>query len=149
MGVNDLTIAVHALDDPEVQQLLDELPWGVGDLTAAEFTPTDGMMLVASHRGAPTGCVGVRRLTSEVGEVKRLFVLPQAQRRGIARALLAELEHAARALAYRELWLDTHADEPAALFRSVGYDEIPAYTDHEWARYWFAKRLHAQTSAVS
>lgn len=136
-----VTIAAAAFDGPEVRALLAELPWGVGDLTAAEFTAPDGAILTAVADGVPVGCVGVRRLTPETGEVKRLFVLPAAQRRGIARALLAELEPVAAALGYRELWLDTHADEPAALFRSVGYAEIPAYNTNGYARYWFAKRL--------
>jgi hypothetical protein len=35
----------------------------------------------------------------------------------------------------------THADEPAALFRSVGYADIPAYNENGYARYWFAKPL--------
>ena len=144
------------LDDPAVRALLAELPWGDDPgVSPGEFVPPDGVVIVASAEGATLGMVGVRRLTTgsgggatasggpntEIGEVKRLFVSPAAQRRGVARALLAELERAAVALGYRELWLDTHADEPAALFRSVGYTEIPAYTDHEWARYWFAKRL--------
>ena len=136
-----VTIATAAFDGPEVRGLLAHLPWGVGDLTAAEFAAPDGAAFVAFADGVPVGCVGVRRLRAEVGEVKRLFVLPAVQRRGVARALLGELESAARALGYRELWLDTHDAGPADLFRSIGYAEIPAYTDHQWARYWFAKRL--------
>ena len=130
------------LDDPAVRELLAELPWGANPgVSAPEFVAPDGVVVVAVADGETVGMVGLRRLTSDVGEVKRLFVRPAAQRRGVARALLAELDRGARDLGYRELWLDTHADEPAALFRSVGYAEIPAYTDHEWARYWFGKRL--------
>lgn len=136
-----LTIEWAGLDDPVVRGLLAELPWGVGDLTAPEFAPPDGTMLVASGDDVALGCCGARRLTERVGEVKRLFVREAARRRGVARALLSELEVAARELGYRELWLDTHADEPAALFQSIGYAPIPAYTDHPWARYWFAKPL--------
>ncbi len=144
------------LDDPEVRELLAELPWGNDPgVTPEEFVAPDGAIVVASADGAPLGMVGVRRLTSppdgsatplvggpvEIGEVKRLFVRPAAQRRGVARTLLAELERTARELGYRELWLDTHDDGPAALFSAVGYEPIPAYTDHPWARHWFGKRL--------
>ena len=66
--------------------LLAQLPWRVGDLTAAEFAAPGGATLVASSDGAPVGCVGVRRLRAEIGEVQRLFVLPAVQRRGVARA---------------------------------------------------------------
>ena len=135
-------IGPEPFDGPVVQGLLAELPWGVGDLTAPEFTPPGGMMLVARLAGgAPVGCCGVRRLTEQVGEIKRLFVREAGRRRGIARALLAACEDAARALGYDELRLDTHADEPAALFASAGWTPIPAYNDHAYARHWFARSL--------
>ena len=125
-----------------MQGLLAELPWGVGDLTASEFSPPQGTILVAYLSGGDAvGCCGVRRLTEEVGEVKRLFVREAGRRRGVARALLTASEEAARALGYRALWLDTHADGPAALFASAGWKPIPAYNDHDYARYWFARSL--------
>lgn len=136
-----LEIGPEPFDGSVVQELLAELPWGIGDLTAPEFTPPRGTMLVARlPEREPVGCCGVRRLTGQVGEIKRLFVR-EAGRRGVARALLAAAEDAARALGYRELWLDTHADEPAALFSSAGWNPIPAYNDHDYARYWFARSL--------
>lgn len=144
-----LSFQPTGLDDPVVQSLLAELPWGVGSLTPAEFTPPDGTMLVAHADHRPVGCVGVRRHAAGVAEVKRLFVRGPARRRGIARALLNEAERAAAALGYRELWLDTHADEPAALFRSAGYRAIPAYNTHAYARYWFAKNLGPGDATVA
>jgi GNAT superfamily N-acetyltransferase len=137
-----LQIGPEAFDGPVVQGLLAELPWGIGDLTAPEFTPPQGTMLVArlSDR-EPIGCCGVRRLNEEVGEIKRLFVREPGRRRGVARALLAAAEDVARALGYDQLWLDTHAEEPAALFSSAGWTPIPAYNDHDYARHWFARSL--------
>jgi GNAT superfamily N-acetyltransferase len=82
---------------------------------------------------------GLRRLSDTRGEVKRLFVRPPGRRRGVARALLSELERIAPELGYREVWLDTHADEPAALFRSAGYADIEPYNENSYARYWFSK----------
>jgi GNAT superfamily N-acetyltransferase len=137
-----LEIGPEPFDGSSVQGLLAELPWGIGDLTALEFTPPHGTMLVARLTdGIPVGCCGVRRLTEQVGEIKRLFVCEAGRRRGVARALLTASEDAARALGYRELWLDTHADEPAALFSSAGWNPIPAYNNHDYARYWFARSL--------
>jgi GNAT superfamily N-acetyltransferase len=135
-------IGPEPFDGPVVQGLLAELPWGVGDLTAPEFTAPHGTMLVARLTGGePVGCCGVRRLSEDVGEIKRLFVREAGRRRGVARALLAAAEDAARALGYRELRLDTHADEPAVLFASAGWTPIPAYNDYAYARYWFARPL--------
>ena len=139
---DQLQIGPEPFDGPIVRGLLAELPWGIGDLTGPEFTPPQGMMLAARLAGGePVGCCGIRRLTEQIGEVKRLFVREAGRRRGVARALLGAAEDGARGLGYRELWLDTHADEPAALFTSAGWTPIPAYNDHDYARYWFARSL--------
>ena len=137
----DLVFTHAGLEDAIVQELLSELPWGVGELTSSEFAPPSGTIVVAWDGEAPIGMAGLRRLTGTRGEVKRLFVRESGRRRGVARALLAELERIAPELGYHELWLDTHADEPAVLFRSAGYADIPRYNDNGYARYWFAKPL--------
>jgi hypothetical protein len=59
----------------------------------------------------------------------------------VVQELFSELERIAPELGYRELWLDTHADEPAALFRSAGYADIEPYNQNSYARYWFGKSL--------
>jgi GNAT superfamily N-acetyltransferase len=139
VAVCELSFTCAGLDDAVVQAMFAELPWGVGELTAAEFAPPGGAIVVAWADGEPVGMAGLRRLTDTRGEVKRLFVRPTGRRRGVARALLSELERLAPELGYRELWLDTHADEPAALFRSAGYADIEPYNENSYARYWFSK----------
>jgi GNAT superfamily N-acetyltransferase len=137
--VSELSFTRAGLDDAIVQEMVSELPWGVGELTAAEFAPPGGAIVVAWADEAPVGMAGLRPLSDSRGEVKRLFVRPPGRRRGVARALLSELERIAAELGYRELWLDTHADEPAALFRSLGYVDVDRYNDNSYAHYWFSK----------
>jgi GNAT superfamily N-acetyltransferase len=144
--VTKLSFTRAGLDDAVVQELFSELPWGVGDLTGPELAPPGGAIVVAWAEGAPVGMAALRRIAVggdgvPRGEVKRLFVRPAGRRRGVARALLSELERIAPELGYRELWLDTHADEPAALFRSAGYADIEPYNQNSYARYWFGKSL--------
>ncbi len=106
-----------------------------------DFVPPDGTFVVALCDTALVGCGGIRRLTATVGEVKRLFVRRAARRRGIGGIVLAGLERHAVQLGFEQLWLDTHAQGPAALFSFVGYEQIAAYNRNPYARYWFAKRL--------
>ena len=58
-------------------------------------------------------------------EVLKMLVHPDAQRRGIARALMVRLEHVARARGRTLLTLDTWTGSHAeTLYRSLGYVEV-------------------------
>jgi GNAT superfamily N-acetyltransferase len=88
-------------------------------------------------------CGGVKRLDDATGEIKRMFVAPEARGRGVARALLAALEETARGLGYERVRLDTGAKQPhaQALYASAGYAAIPDYNRNAYASYWFEKEL--------
>lgn len=142
--MTELVLRRTDIDDPVVRELLSELPWGLNDVGAGPLRPPGGaIVLAADPDGMPLGCCGVRALAGAVGvgEIKRLYVRPVARGRGLARTLLAETERVARELGYLELRLDTHAEGPVHLFRVSGWAEIAPYSRHEWARYWFAKRV--------
>lgn len=85
--------------------------------------------LLAWQEGRAVGCGALRRHDSFTGEIKRMFVTRRARRDGVARALLARLEHEARAQGYRSLVLETGARQtPAiALYSSCGWRRIAAY----------------------
>ena len=118
----------------------------VGQTVAAppdELRPPRGAFLVARLDGVAVACGAVRKLDEERAEIKRMWVSPTARGRGVARALLAELEDAARTLGSTFVRLDTAASlsEALGLYRSAGYVEIPAYNDNRYAAHWFEKRL--------
>lgn len=62
-------------------------------------------------------------------EVKRMFVVPSARGRGIARLLLAAAEEVAAALRAQRLVLQTGDRQPeaATLYASAGYTRIPVF----------------------
>jgi putative acetyltransferase len=88
--------------------------------------------LVASVLSQAVGCGALRYLEPGVGEVKRMFVLPEFRGRSIARQILMALESAAREHGYSTLWLETGTRQPEAigLYRSAGYDEIPCFGEY-------------------
>ena len=112
--------------------------------SAADFRPPGGTFLVGfDDEGRPVAGGGVKRLGPGVAEIKRMYVLPDARGRGIARELLVALEDAARDLGYERVRLDTGAKQPhaEALYRSAGYADIPDYNGNPAASYWGEKRL--------
>jgi putative acetyltransferase len=64
------------------------------------------VFFVARLDGVAVGCGGVA-VGGDLGELKRMYVRPQARRRGVASAILARLEDVARVRGVRRLVLET------------------------------------------
>ena len=117
----------------------------VSSLVVAEFGPPHGIFLVGRDDGEPVACGGLRLVAGDVGELKRMYVVPTARRRGIARALLHQLEDEARLLGASRLRLETGLNQPEAmaLYESAGYqptEQFGPYAGHVLARH-LAKSL--------
>ena len=103
---------------------------GSGEMPSPEyFQPPDGTFLVAFEDGEAIACGGVGRLDETTGELRRMYVLPAHRSRGLGRAILEELENAARALGYTRMRLETGNEAPEALglYTSSGYEPIPCW----------------------
>ena len=94
-----------------------------------EYAPPRGALLVAAVDGTAAGCVGLRPLDEETAELKRLYVRPGYRGLGLGRRLTEEILGFARADGYRRVRLDTvpGMDAAQALYRELGFREIPAY----------------------
>ena len=151
----ELELRREPIDGPAGRQLLDAFldeivllypGWSLSLGPTAEpheVTAPHGCFLVAYDRGEPIGCVAVKKLDEDIGEIKRLYVAPRARRDGVARLLLGAIEDVAREVGCRLVRLDTGDKQPASLnlFRSTGYIGIPDYNDNPFASYWMEKRL--------
>jgi GNAT superfamily N-acetyltransferase len=105
--------------------------------------PPRGLLLAARRAGTVLGCAGLHLLPAGVGEVTRVFVMPDARRHGIGARLLRAVEEAARERALLMLRLDTRHDltEAQQLYERNGYREVPAFSDGRFADRWYAKSL--------
>jgi len=112
-------------------------------MNARDVEPPHGRWLIAHLDGRAVGCAGLKRLDERTGEIKRIYVAPDARGAGVARALIAGLEAAARDAGYDTVRLDTGAKQEAsvALFRSAGYEPTADYNGNPVAAYWFEKRI--------
>jgi GNAT superfamily N-acetyltransferase len=110
-----------------------------------EMEPPGGAFLLLEEDGAAVACGGLRTLdaATRLGEVKRMYVVPAARRRGHARRLLAALEEAATEIGLLRLRLDTNAQQPEALelYAACEYAEIADYNGSPTATHWFEKKL--------
>ena len=94
-----------------------------------DYAPPHGRLLLAYHHEKPVGCVALRRIDATTGEIKRLYVRPEARGRHTGRRLVEQMIAAAREIGYRRLVLDTlpQMAEAGELYRSFGFREIPGY----------------------
>ena len=85
--------------------------------------------LIAFSGGSPVGCGALRKMDDRTAEVRRIYVVRQARRSGIARGILVRLEEEASRLGYETLLLETGNRQHAAmaLYESYGFTRIPAF----------------------
>jgi putative acetyltransferase len=108
------------------------------------YAPPRGEILLAWDGLDPVGCVALRPLSDGICEMKRMYVRPAGRGKGVGRLLATALIDAARARGYRAMRLDTGATmvHAAALYRSLGFREIPAYNrDPVPGTMWFELTL--------
>ncbi|GMA51250.1 N-acetyltransferase [Alicyclobacillus contaminans] len=141
--------AVEDVRTEDAQQLIRELTLELAALYeetdgSAGFRPEDvevprSAFIVARIDGYPVGCGALRPLDETTVEVKRMYTRPAFRRKGVAKAILAEMDRLALAFRYTRIKLQTGPKQPeaAALYERVGYrrterfsgdwDEVLAY----------------------
>ncbi|MFC6158035.1 GNAT family N-acetyltransferase [Kribbella jiaozuonensis] len=95
--------------------------------------------------GTPVGCVGLQPVAPNLGEIKRMYVVPTARGWGLSRILLTAVESQARSTGLTRLRLETGTKqaEAIALYTNHGYRPTPPYPpfEHEPVSLCFAKDL--------
>jgi len=104
---------------------------------------TGVLLVVADAAGEVVGTAAVRLLEPGVGELKRMWLRPAWQGRGLGRRLMDACLDEARRLGCRALRLDTQAKLEAAvrLYRAYGFSEVARYNDNHRADIWMERVL--------
>lgn len=111
------------------------------------FMPPSGRLLLCIHEGKPAGIACLKELTSEIGEIKRMFVRPEYRKKGLGLALIARLIMEAKQIGYTAIRLDsTHFMKAAhRMYRGMGFREIESYEGSEipkeFQKYWIFMEL--------
>jgi ribosomal protein S18 acetylase RimI-like enzyme len=94
-----------------------------------EYAPPDGCLLIALWKGQIAGCVGLRKFSPAICEMKRLYSRPQFRSLGIGRALCEAVIQKGRTIGYERMRLDTlpSMQRARALYVSLGFKEIEPY----------------------
>jgi len=94
-----------------------------------DYSAPGGVLLVARDDGDAAGCVALRRLDADSGEMKRMYVRDAYRGSGLGRRLALAVIAEARSRGYRRLLLDTlpKLTTAIALYRDLGFREVPPY----------------------
>ena len=100
----------------------------IADLPGA-YVPPKGALLLGELDGVVEGCVALRPSDGAAAELKRLYVRPAGRGHGLGRALTMQALGIAHRAGYRTVRLDTLPGmaEARALYRDLGFREIPSY----------------------
>jgi ribosomal protein S18 acetylase RimI-like enzyme len=100
-----------------------------------EYVPPAGRLYLATGGDKIAGCIALRKLEDEVCEMKRLFVRPEFRAKRLGRTLVDRIIEDARAIGYKRMRLDTlpgKMDQAIAMYRSLGFQEIPRYYNNPY-----------------
>lgn len=97
----------------------------------AQYNKIDTLkqVVVAFINEIPMGCGAIQHYDKSTMEVKRMFTAPQSRGKGVASAILSELEKWTAELGYKHCILETGIRQPEAigLYTKCGYKLIPNY----------------------
>jgi ribosomal-protein-alanine N-acetyltransferase len=107
-----------------------DTPWDAASLATLSAPPA-GLALIAEEGGRPAGLF-LARLAGEEAEILALGTQPQARRRGVARALLAEGLARLAAAGVGRVFLEVAAGNAAAaaLYAAAGFVQVGRRKDY-------------------
>jgi putative acetyltransferase len=90
-------------------------------------------VVVRDGDGAPLSCGGLKPHEPGVGEIKRMYTVPEARGRGLAREVLDALVAFAVEDGYERLILETGIHQPAAIhvYETAGWERIALFAPYE------------------
>jgi putative acetyltransferase len=125
----------HSVDSASVQDVIDALP--------SPYIPPNGALWVAYDGDESLGCAAFQTIAPDTAELKRVFVWPEARRRGVARALTEHAIDTIRAGGYSRVRLGTQSTAIGAqrLYQSLGFTPIEPYRKADFGTVWFYELL--------
>lgn len=132
-----LRIIKTGAENPDFIQLVKQLDADLAERDGKEhlfydqYNRIDGIkyVVVAYEMENPVGCGAIKAYGPDTMEIKRMFVVPQSRRQGVAGNILSALENWAATLSFERCILETGKNQPEAiaLYLKSGYNVISNY----------------------
>ena len=137
MQTNQLILKRSSNSEPDFKSLISKLDKYLSIVNGEQdafyapnnvLDPLDTAVL-AYYNGKPVGCGCFKKFNGDSVEIKRMYVDPEIRGKGIASAVLNELEKWAKEKGFIHTVLETGVklDDANALYRKQGYQIIENY----------------------
>ena len=116
----------------------------------SKFYPPNGRFYLVRYEGSCVGVGCLKRLIPGVAEIQRMYVRPRVRGIGAGRRLAQLLLDDARTIGYRSVRLESlKVLSPAhALYRSLGFVEIPPYAENSMEEFQPASTMDRYRSSA-
>jgi putative acetyltransferase len=103
------------------------------------YTPPGGIIFLARVNGNLAGCIALRSINSQKGELKRLYVRSEYRGIGSGKQLIEAMIHTARKAGYHKLYLDTLPGLQTAqkLFSNLGFVSTESFHSNDTQEQFF------------
>ncbi len=93
------------------------------------YDDPDAAFLIAKHENIICGCVGLKKIDTNICEMKRLYVRDEYKGHGIGKELIKRILEEAKNKGYKKMRLDTLKEMKKAqeLYRQFSFYEIEPY----------------------
>jgi GNAT superfamily N-acetyltransferase len=98
-----------------------------------KFMAPKGRLLLGFSDDQLAGIACLKELTSDIGEIKRMYVRPEHRGKGIGQTLLNRLLEESGQIGYRRVRLDSarFMKEAHQMYKKIGFKDIDAYEGSE------------------
>lgn len=119
--LEDIDLINEYFDPKDFEKELASLP--------GKYSMPAGKLLLAFYNHQPAGCVALKQIDDHTCEMKRMFVYPEFQGKGIGYALAKAIIDEAKKIGYSSMKLDTSIRQIEAqkLYQGFGFKNIEAY----------------------
>ena len=99
----------------------------------SRFQPPYGQLVIVVHEGEIYGLGSLSSISSEIGEIKRVFVAPNYRRIGTGRSIINELLIVSKKIGFKKVRLESPKFMGSAhsLYKKFGYYDIATYLEME------------------
>jgi len=93
------------------------------------YGPPNGAIILGWFNDECVACVAIRGISNGIAELKRMYVKPACQEKGVGTQLLKQALTMAKDLGYKSIKLDTlsHMQNAIRLYENNGFERTNAY----------------------